>query len=400
MKTKVLPKKKGFICITAHPTGCKQNVLEQIDNLKGKGQISQEKTIKNVLVIGGSTGYGLSSRILATYGLGANTLNVCFERQSVRGRTASAGWYNTVAFEEQAKKDGYYAETILGDAFSDEIKNEVIKKIKNDLDGKVDLVIYSLAAPKRTNPRDEKTYSSVLKPIGSKFADKTLNTDNGEVSISEIEPASDEEIANTVKVMGGEDWSWWIDKMLEEEVLSQKAVTVNYSYIGPEKTQKVYRSGTIGAAKKDLEKSCVEINKKIKDTIGGRSYISVNKAVITQASSAIPIFPLYVSILYKIMKNKGTHEGCFEQIYRLFDVFLSKDLEKVDSLLDKDGLIRLDDLEMKEDIQDEVNKIWEEVTSENLNSLSDFENYQKEFLMLYGFFRKDINYEEEVEVEK
>ena len=402
MKTKVLPKKKGFICITAHPKGCEneKNVLEQIESLKNNKKLKIENEIKNVLIIGGSTGYGLSSRILATYGLGASTLNVCFERKSAKERTASAGWYNTVAFEEKAKADGFYAETILGDAFSDEIKKQTIKKIKENLGGKIDLIIYSLASPKRINRRDGKIYSSVLKPIGSKFSDKTLNTDSGIVSVNEIEPANEEEIRNTIKVMGGEDWSWWIEEMISENVLNEGAITVNYSYIGPEKTQKIYRSGTIGAAKKDLEKTCLEINKKIKNAVDGRAYVSVNKAVITQASSAIPIFPLYVSILYKIMKQQGSHENCFQQIYRLFNVFLSKKKEKIDSLVDENLLIRLDDLEMRAEIQQQVNIIWKEINSENLNSLSDFENYQKEFLMLYGFNREDIDYEQEVEIER
>lgn len=400
MKTKVLPKKKGFICTTSHPIGCQKNVLEQIENAKNGKKINVENSIKNVLIIGGSTGYGLSSRILATYGLGANTLNVCFERKSVKGRTASAGWYNTIAFEDYARKDGFYAETILGDAFSDEIKEYTIQKIKKDLEGKIDLVIYSLASPKRIDPREGKTYSSVLKPIGSKFSDKTLNTDTGVVSSTEIEPANEEEIANTVKVMGGEDWSWWIEKLLEENILSNEAMTVNYSYIGPKATQKVYRTGTIGEAKKDLERTCLAINEKMKNAVDGRAYISVNKAVITQASSAIPIFPLYVSILYKIMKQQGTHEDCFQQIYRLFEIFLSKKPKEIDSLVDENSFIRIDDLEMKKEVQDEVDKIWKEISSDNLKTLSDFENYQKEFLNLYGFCRQDVDYEQEVEIEK
>ncbi|MEK7199249.1 MAG: enoyl-ACP reductase FabV, partial [Bacteroidota bacterium] len=307
------PKIRGFICLTSHPKGCEKNVLKQIDYIKSKGQIEGPK---NVLVIGASTGFGLASRITSAFGSNASTIGVFFEKGPQEGKTASPGWYNSAAFQNQAKRAGLYAKSINGDAFSEEVKKKAIDLIKSDL-GKVDLVIYSLASPVRTHPVTGVTHRSVLKPIGNIYTNKTVDFHTGIVSTISIDPCSEDDITNTVAVMGGEDWEMWIDALIEADALTNNAMTIAYSYIGPSLTETVYRKGTIGKAKDHLEATAFKISDKLK-SIHGKGYVSVNKALVTQASSAIPVIPLYISLLYKVMKEKGIHEGCIEQIQRLF----------------------------------------------------------------------------------
>ena len=382
------PKIRGFVCITAHPEGCAKKVADEIAIAKAS---SIESGPKKVLVIGASTGYGLSSRITAAFSCEASTLGVFFERPSSNGKPASAGWYNTVAFENEATTAGLYAKSINGDAFSNEMKEEVIQTIKEDW-GTVDCVIYSLASPRRTDPTTGNTYKSCLKPIGSSFSNTSLDTNKGLVESVSIEPANEEDIENTVKVMGGEDWELWMEALSNAGVLNEDTKTVAYSYIGPEVTWPVYKNGTIGTAKLDVERASRAIHEKY----GIEAYVSVNKAVVTQASSAIPVVPLYISILFKIMKAKGTHEGCIEQIVRLF-----KDrLYEGELNLDSEGRIRVDDWEMDPEVQAEVASIWPSVTTENLRAVSDFDAYQKEFLELFGFGLEGIDYSQDVEVDR
>ena len=382
------PKIRGFVCITAHPEGCAKKVAQEIAIAKASPIKSGPK---KVLVIGASTGYGLSSRVTAAFSCEASTLGVFFERPSSNGKPASAGWYNTVAFEKEATAAGLYAKSINGDAFSNEIKANVIQTIKEDW-GTVDCVIYSLASPKRIDPTTGNTYKSCLKPIGSSFNNTSLDTNKELIESVSIEPANEEDIENTIKVMGGEDWELWMEVLSQAGVLTPETKTVAYSYIGPEVTWPVYKNGTIGTAKLDVERASRTISKKY----GIEAYVSVNKAVVTQASSAIPVVPLYISILFKIMKAKGTHEGCIEQIVRLF-----KDrLYEGDLNLDQDGRIRVDDWEMDSEVQAEVASIWPSVTTENLRDVSDFNAYQKEFLELFGFGLDGIDYSKDVEVDR
>ena len=384
----VKPRIRGFVCITAHPEGCSANVQEQIDYIKGKPSI--ENGPKRVLVVGSSTGYGLSSRITAAFGWGAGTVGVFFERPSAKGRPASAGWYNTAAFEREASKAGLINKSINGDAFSDEIKQQTIETIKSSL-GQVDLVIYSLASPRRVDPSDGAVYKSTLKPVDNSFTAKSVDTDKQAVIEVSLEPANETEIHDTKKVMGGEDWQLWIDALQQAGVLADGAKSVAYSYIGPEVTYPIYRNGTIGKAKEELEDTAKALTND-----GVDSFVSVNKAVVTQASSAIPVVPLYVSILFKIMKEKGLHEGCIEQIYRLFaDKFHNGEAPE----LDKHGRIRVDDWEMKPEIQEAVKQIWPNINTENLTELSDFATYKSEFLRLFGFGLPGVDYEKDVAVE-
>ncbi|MDX2186787.1 MAG: enoyl-ACP reductase FabV [Opitutaceae bacterium] len=386
----IKPKIRGFICVTAHPAGCAAHVQEQIDYVKSKGAISPGP--KKVLVIGASTGFGLSSRISAAFGSGAATLGIFFERPSEEGRPATPGWYNAIAFTEKARAQGLYAKNINGDAFSEDIKRQAIEIIKADL-GQVDLVVYSLASPRRVHPRTGATHKSVLKPIGAPYSNKTVDTDKGVVSDITIDPANEQEIADTVAVMGGEDWEMWIDALSAAGVLAPGATTVAYSYIGPEVTWAIYKNGTIGTAKNDLERACKAIKAKLAAS-GGRAFISVNKALVTQASSAIPVVPLYISILYRVMKAKGTHEGCIEQMQRLFSTHLyGGNTPK----LDEAGRIRIDDLEMREDVQAEAARIWPVVTTENLSQLTDIEGYRVEFLKMFGFGLSGIDYDADIE---
>ena len=387
----IKPKVRGFVCVTAHPTGCAAHVQEQIDYVKRKGPIKDGP--KSVLVIGASTGYGLASRITAAFGSGAKTLGIFFERPSEDGRPATPGWYNTIAFTDAARKAGLFAANLNGDAFSDELKRQAIEIIQRDM-GPIDLVVYSLASPRRTHPRTGVVHKSVLKPVGTTFSNKTVDTDKGVVSTITIEPANEAEIADTTAVMGGEDWEFWINALAEAKLLAPGATSVAYSYIGPEVTWAIYKNGTIGLAKNDLERSARKIDAQLKAHGYGRAFISVNKALVTQASSAIPVVPLYISILYKVMKAKGTHEGCIEQIQRLF----AKQMYNGSALeFDSGGRVRIDDLEMKPDVQGEVAKIWPQVTTENLATLTDIAGYRAEFMKLFGFGLPGINYEAEVE---
>ena len=384
------PKIRGFICLTAHPKGCEQNVISQIDYVKSKGPIDGPK---KVLVIGASTGFGLASRITSAFGSSAATVGVFFEKPPAPGKTASPGWYNSAAFETKAHEAGLYAKSVNGDAFSDEIKEKVIDLIKTDL-GQIDLVVYSLASPRRTNPRTGITHNSVLKPIGdATFSNKTVDFHTGKVSEVSIAPANEEEIENTVAVMGGEDWEMWIDALKEADLLADGATTVAYSYIGPSVTEAVYRKGTIGRAKDHLESTAFKIGDKLKD-INGQAYVSVNKALVTQASSAIPVIPLYISLLYKVMKEKGVHEGTIEQMQRLFAEHL---YNGSDVPLDEAGRVRVDDWEMADDVQDKVAALWSEATEETLPQIGDLAGYKKDFLNLFGFDVPGVDYEEDVD---
>ena len=392
----ISPKIRGFICLTAHPLGCMANVNKQIAYVKKQKPIIN--CPNNVLVIGASTGYGLASRIVASFGANARTIGVFLEKSSGDKRTSSPGWYNTVAFEEAAEKAGIYAKSINGDAFSLEIKQQVIDTIKQDWGGRVDLIIHSLAAPKRKDPLTQQVYSSVLKPIGKAYQSKNLNMLTKEVSNIIVEPATDEEILHTIKVMGGEDWELWIKALKDANVLAKEAITVNYSYVGPEITFPIYRNGTIGKAKEHLESTANSLNQLMQAHCNGRALISVNKGLVTQASSAIPVVPLYFSLLYKVMKKHNVHEGCIEQIYRLFATKLYQDATK-EIPVDNVERIRIDDWELREDIQKEIKYLWERVTTENLEQLSDIDGYRQEFYNLFGFEFDDINYNDDVEVQ-
>lgn len=383
----VQPKVRGFICTTAHPQGCRENVRRQIEYVKGKPKMPG---VKNVLVIGCSTGYGLASRIAAAYLGGASTIGVMFERSASGKRTASSGWYNTAAFEEFAHADGLYAKTINGDAFSKEIKAQTAELIKRDL-GQVDMVVYSLAAPRRT-VADGTTYSSVLKTTDTDYTNKSIDLTTRKISQVTVTPATEQEIADTVKVMGGEDWKDWIAALQNAGVLADGAVTVAYSYLGPEITYPMYTNGSIGKAKEHLFRTSQEINKEFS---GVTAYISVNKGLVTQSSAAIPIVPLYISILYKVMKEKGLHEGCIEQMYRLFADRLLK--EQVPT--DERGMIRLDDWEMRGDVQDAVAKAWEQINDDNLEQLADISGYWDDFYQMFGFQIADVDYAADVETE-
>ncbi len=379
------PRMRGFICLTSHPKGCEQNVKNQIEFVKSRGSI---EGAKRVLVIGASTGFGLASRITSAFGSNASTIGVFFEKPPSEGKTASPGWYNSAAFEQEATKAGLYAKSINGDAFSNEVKQQTIDLIKADL-GQVDLIIYSLASPVRMHPETGVLHRSVLKPIGDKFTNKTVDFHTGNVSEVSIEPANQEDIDNTVVVMGGEDWSMWMDAMKKAGVLAQGATTIAYSYIGPAVTEAVYRKGTIGRAKDHLEATAFTITDSLK-TIGGKAYVSVNKALVTQASSAIPVIPLYISLLYKIMKADGIHEGCIEQIQRLFSQRLYNGDKEVPT--DGHGRIRIDDWEMRDDVQRSVAQLWLEATTETLPGIGDLAGYKQDFLNLFGFGFEGVDY--------
>jgi enoyl-[acyl-carrier protein] reductase/trans-2-enoyl-CoA reductase (NAD+) len=379
------PRMRGFICLTAHPKGCEQNVKNQIEYVKSKGKINGPK---RVLVIGASTGFGLASRITSAFGSDAATIGVFFEKEPSEGKTASPGWYNSAAFEVEAHKAGLYAKSINGDAFSNEVKQQTIDMIKADL-GQVDLIIYSLASPVRQHPVTGVFHRSTLKPIGSTFTNKTVDFHTGNVTSVSIEPANQEDIDNTVVVMGGEDWSMWMDALKGAGVLAEGATTIAYSYIGPEVTEAVYRKGTIGRAKDHLEATAFDITDKLAD-IKGKAYVSVNKALVTQASSAIPVIPLYISLLYKIMKAEGIHEGCIEQIQRLYSERLYTGNEVP---TDEKGRIRIDDWEMRADVQEKIAKLWGESTTETLVELGDLAGYKQDFLNLFGFGFDGVDYQ-------
>lgn len=383
----VQPKVKGFMCTTAHPEGCKAAVKAQIDYVK-----SQPKTEgpKKVLVIGSSMGYGLASRIAVTYSCDADTIGIIFDKQGKEKRTASAGWYNTAAFEEFATADGYYAKTINGDAYSQEIKDETIALIKKDW-GKVDMVIYSIAAPRRKAP-DGETYRSVLKTIGQEYTNQTIDLMTNEISEVTIPTATEEEIKATVKVMGGEDWKLWMQALKDAGVLADNAKTVAYSYIGPELTHPIYYDGTIGQAKKHLYQTADELSEEMD---GLEAYVSVNKAVVTQSSAAIPIVPLYMSLLLKVMKEKGLHEDCIEQMYRMVHDRLC--CEKV--VTDENRLIRMDDYEMKPEIQEAVKELWEKVSKDTIQELADIDGYWQDFYEIFGFRMDGVDYDADVDIQ-
>ncbi|MGN0650567.1 MAG: enoyl-ACP reductase FabV [Oscillospiraceae bacterium] len=385
----VQPKVRGFICTTAHPVGCEMAVKKQIEYVKSQPKPEGGFSPKKVLVIGSSMGYGLASRITAAYSCGAATLGVMFDKPANEKRPGTSGWYNTRAFEKFAAADGLYAKTVNGDAYSEECKREVINIIKADM-GKVDMVVYSLAAPRRTV--GETVYSSVLKTTGEAYTNKTINLKTNTVSEVTIEPATQEEIEATVKVMGGEDWEAWIDALKAADAIEDNAVTVAYSYIGPKLTHPMYFEGSIGRAKAHLYETSKKLTEKYAVN-GIKAYISVNKALVTQSSAAIPIVPLYISILYKVMKEKGVHEGCIEQMYRMF-VKLAENPVPVD----ENGMIRMDDLEMQPEIQNEVTKLWNELTNENLKESSDIDGYWEDFYNLFGFGIEGVDYDADVEI--
>jgi enoyl-[acyl-carrier protein] reductase/trans-2-enoyl-CoA reductase (NAD+) len=378
------PRMRGFICLTAHPKGCEQAVKNQIDYIKSKGK---NEGPKRVLVIGASTGFGLASRITSAFGSDAATIGVFFEKPPTEGKTASPGWYNSAAFENEATKAGLYAKSINGDAFSNEVKQQTIDMIKADL-GQIDLVIYSLASPVRMHPTTGVLHRSVLKPIGQKFTNKTVDFHSGNVTEVSIESANEDDIENTVVVMGGEDWSMWMKALNDANLLANGAKTVAYSYIGPSLTEAVYRKGTIGRAKDHLEATAFEITDSLKN-IGGNAYVSVNKALVTQASSAIPVIPLYISLLYKIMKKEGIHEGCIEQIQRLYKdrLFTGNSIPT-----DEKGRIRIDDWEMRDDVQEKIAALWIQATTENLPEIGDLAGYRTDFHNLFGFGFKEVDY--------
>lgn len=383
----IKPKIRGFICTTAHPAGCAAHVQQQIDYTLEQGAINNGP--KNVLVLGCSTGYGLASRITAAFGSNAKTLGVCFEKPPTERKTGSAGFYNTLAFHDAAKKADKYARTFNADAFSDECKAEVIAAIKEDL-GQIDLVIYSLASPRRVDPKTGIAHYSVLKPIGEGYTTKGLNTDTGKITEVTVEAATEEEIANTVKVMGGEDWEMWIDALQREGVLANNCQTVSYTYRGDKLTWPIYGHASIGKAKEDLDRAALAIRKKLKST-GGDARVAVLKAVVTQASSAIPVMPLYLSILFRVMKEEGTHEDCIEQIQRLF----TECQYTSNPRLDEAGRLRVDNKELNPETQAKVEKIWHEVTDETLMSETDFDGHHRNFLNLFGFDIDGIDYEAE-----
>lgn len=387
----VAPKIRGFICTTAHPEGCARHVAEQIAVVRGRGPITDGP--KNVLVIGASTGYGLASRIAAAFGCQAATIGVFFERAGEAGRTATAGWYNSAAFEREAAAAGLYARSFNGDAFSDALKSDVVEAIRADL-GQIDCVIYSLASPRRTHPRTGEVFKSVLKPVGDVYTNKNLNTTTGVVNEVSIEPAQGDDVAQTVAVMGGEDWEMWISALGAAGVLAAGVQTIAFSYIGPSMTWPIYKNGTIGKAKEDLERVQARLDARLAP-LGGKAWVSVNKALVTQASSAIPVVPLYISLLYKTMKAQGTHEDCIEQMDRLFRDRLGAGQPQPDEA----GRIRLDDWEMAPAVQEVVGKNWEIVTTENLSDLADFDGYQSSFLRLFGFGLDGVDYAAETNPE-
>ncbi len=391
----VKSKMRGFISLTAHPKGCEQNVINQIEYIKSKGKISGAK---KVLIIGASTGFGLASRISSAFGSDAATIGVFYEKEPQPEKTASSGWYNSAAFSKIAHNSGLYAKSINGDAFSDSIKAKTIDLIKADL-GQVDMIVYSLASPVRVHPVTGITHRSVLKPIGQSYSNKTVEFQTAKVTEITIDQASEIEIENTVAVMGGEDWEMWIDALENAGVLAPNALTIAYSYIGPSVTEPIYRKGSIGRAKDHLEDTAKKMTEK-RFKNGFRAYVSVNKALVTQASSAIPIIPLYITVLFKVMKAKKIHEGCIEQIQRLY---AEKLFSGSNVPVDQAGRIRIDDWEMREDVQDEMKQIWEVISTENIHKIGDPCGYTRDFRNLFGFGIKRVDYhldvDEMVEIE-
>lgn len=387
----IKPKFRGFVCATAHPEGCAYLVKKQIQYVKTERQLEGPK---RVLVIGASTGYGLASRIVAAFGCGASTIGVSLEKNALHNTTATAGWYNTVTFEKEAAAAGLYSRSINGDAFSNEIKEKTIELIKQDLK-KIDLVVYSIAAPRRTDPATGEMSSSVIKPIGKPFTSKTINLNSHDLYDVTLEPASEEEIRQTVKVMGGEDWQLWLEALENAGVLAEGVKTVSYSYIGPELTYPIYTGGTIGKAKEHLVATAKLLNDQL-ESVEGQAFVSVNKALVTQASAAIPVVPLYLMLLTKVMESKNINEDCIEQIYRLF----ADRLYAAGGRFDETTVIRIDDRELREDVQAEVLQLWEQVCSGNQDVSGAVERFRREFLNLFGFEYENIDYEQESEAEQ
>ena len=387
----IKPRVRGFLCVTSHPAGCDANIKRQIDYVKSQGPIAEGP--KRVLVIGASTGYGLSSRITAAFGCGADTLGIFFEKEGTQTKPGTAGWYNSAAFHHHAQAAGLYAKSINGDAFSNAVKQKAIDTIKADM-GQIDLVVYSLASPRRQHPVTGVVHNSTLKPIGGDAVQKGVNTDKEEVQDFHLEQATQDEIDNTVAVMGGEDWQMWIDALDDAGVLADGAKTTAYTYIGEKLTWDIYWHGTIGAAKKDLDKRVVAIRARMAAK-GGDARVSVLKAVVTQASAAIPAMPIYLALLFKVMKEQGTHEGCIEQIDGLF----RDSLYSTQPYLDDEGRFRADGQELDPAIQDAVAKLWQGVNTETLRQLSDFEGYKREFLQLFGFEVDGVDYAADVNPE-
>lgn len=384
----IKPKVRGFICTNAHPVGCATSVENQIQYIQS--QSFQNQGPRNVLVIGCSTGYGLASRITAAFGYGANTLGICFEKEPSERKTGTAGFYNTAAFHDQAKAKGLYAHSINGDAFSDEIKQATIAKIKQDL-GTVDLVIYSLASPRRTDPDTGEVYKSTLKPVGQSYTTKTYDTDKDLVHEISLEPANDDEIAQTVKVMGGEDWERWLIQLGEAGVLADGCKTTAYTYIGKELTWPIYGQATIGRAKEDLDRAAQDIMQRL-SAQSVQANVSSLKALVTQASSAIPVMPLYISLIYKVMKEEGTHQGCIEQIAGLFDHCIYGDAPATDEM----NRYRMDGIETNDDTQAKIKALWDQVTQQNFHQLSDYAGYHRDFLNLFGFDIQGVDYEADI----
>ncbi|MDP5032553.1 MAG: trans-2-enoyl-CoA reductase family protein [Paraglaciecola sp.] len=385
----IKPKIRGFICTNAHPIGCAASVKQQIAYVQAQGELNNPP--KNVLVIGCSTGYGLASRITAAFAGGANTLGVCFEKPPSDRKTATAGWYNTAAFHQEAQVAGLYANTLNGDAFGKEMKQQVIDTLKADM-GKVDLVIYSLASPRRTDPETGEVYKSTLKPVGQSYKTKTYDTDKNLVHEIELEPANDEEIEQTIKVMGGEDWELWLNALAEADLLAEGCKTTAYTYVGKELTWPIYGQATIGRAKEDLDRAAAAITKTKADK-KVQAYVSSLKALVTQASSAIPVMPLYISLIYKVMKEEGTHQGCIEQIYDLFAEKLVKEQPDTDDL----GRLYMNAKETNDSTQAKIKSLWDQVTQDNFHQLSDYAGYHHEFLRLFGFDIEGVDYDADVE---
>ncbi|MBL4631730.1 MAG: trans-2-enoyl-CoA reductase family protein [Paraglaciecola sp.] len=385
----VKPKIRGFICTNAHPVGCAASVQLQIDYVKAQGALTDGP--KNVLVIGCSTGYGLASRITSAFAGGANTLGVCFEKPPSERKTGTAGWYNTASFHAKASAEGLYAKTLNGDAFSKEIKQQVIDILKADM-GKVDLIIYSLASPRRTDPETGEVYKSTLKPVGQSYKTKTYDTDKNLIHEIALEPANDDEIAQTIKVMGGEDWELWLDALGAADLLADNCKTTAYTYVGKELTWPIYGQATIGKAKEDLDRAAASIVKTKADK-KVQAYVSSLKALVTQASSAIPVMPLYISLIYKVMKEEGTHQGCIEQIYDLFTDKLTQAKPEVDEL----GRLYMNSKETNDATQAKIKALWDQVSQENFHEISDYAGYHHEFLRLFGFDLPGVDYDADVE---
>jgi len=388
----IKPKYRGFICTTTHPTGCFKNVADQIAVTKQQGVKTSGP--KKVLVIGSSSGYGLAARITAAFGYQAATLGVFFEKPATERKPGTAGWYNSWAFEQQAKEAGLYAKSINGDAFSDEVRAKTIETIKADL-GEVDLVIYSLASPVRKLPDTGEIKRSVLKPIGEVYRSSAIDTNKDTIIEAEIEPATEQEIADTIQVMGGQDWELWMSALDEAGVLAKGVKTAAFSYIGTEITWPIYWHGALGKAKEDLDRAASKLNKMLAEKYSGTANVAVLKSVVTQASAAIPVMPLYIALVYKVMKDKGLHEGTIEQLNRLFRSQLYRDDGKPTEL-DEVGRLRMDDWELRDDVQEACTKLWGEVNDDNLFEITDYANYKYEFLKLFGFEREDVDYEADV----